>query len=345
MCSTKIAITASTAGSAATCSTARRKPCGDAAAASWTGPATTDSGGNAARNAAWVSDDRLATPRPASVHASAHTTPGPRALQTIPTQPPRGIGCSAKTAAASSRSSSPSQRITPALANSASTVESEAAIKAPVCELAARAPAEVRPALTASTGFARATRRATRPNLRGLPNDSRYRATTWVAGSCSQYCRTSLLERSALSPKETKAERPMPRRDMPSIAAAPNAPLWETKPTVPAGTSARPKVAVNDTAGSLLTTPMQLGPTSRIPVDRQASSSSASRAAPSGPASANPAVITTSAATPAAAHSRATPGTSSAGTATIARSTCPGTSPIERLARRLPMKSAFGLTG
>ena len=52
-------------------------------------------------------------------------------------------------------------------------MSSEAAISAPVCELAARAPALVLPALTARTGLARATRRATRPNLRGLPNDSR----------------------------------------------------------------------------------------------------------------------------------------------------------------------------
>ena len=95
----------------------------------------------------------------------------------------------------------------------------------------------------------------------------------------------------------------------------------------------------------MLTTPIEFGPTSRIPVDRHASSSSASRAAPSAPASANPAVITTSAETPASAHSRATPGTVSAGTATIARSTGPGVSFTDADARREPMKSAFGLTG
>ena len=114
---------------------------------------------------------------------------------------------------------------------------------------------------------------------------------------------------------------------------------------MPAGTSARPNVPVNATAGSVLTTPIEFGPTSRIPVARQASSSSASRPAPSAPASANPAVMTTSAATPASAHSRATAGTVSAGTATIARSTGPGVSLIDADARREPMKSAFGLTG
>ena len=144
-----------------------------------------------------------------------------------------------------------------------------------------------------------------------------------------------------MSPSETNADSPIPRRETPSIAAAPNAPLWETKPIVPAGTSARANVAVSDTSGCVLTTPMQFGPTSRIPLERHTSSSSASRAAPAGPASANPALITTSAATPAAAHSRATSGTVSAGTATIARST----SGVDGSARRLPTKSAFGLTG
>ena len=153
-----------------------------------------------------------------------------------------------------------------------------------------------------------------------------------------------MLERSALSPSETNALRPIPRRDMPSIAAAPKAPLWETKPTVPAGTSARANVPVSETSGALLTIPIEFGPTSRIPLCRQISSSSASRAAPSAPASAKPAVMTTSAATPASAHSRATSGTLSAGTATIARSTSPA-SLIVGAAAREPMKSAFGLTG
>ena len=44
-----------------------------------------------------------------------------------------------------------------------------------MCELAALAPAAVRPAFIATIGFVRATRRATRANLRGLPKDSRYK--------------------------------------------------------------------------------------------------------------------------------------------------------------------------
>ena len=130
-------------------------------------------------------------------------------------------------------------------------------------------------------------------------------------------------------------DSPIPRRDAPSIAAAPNAPLWDDEADRARRARRRGRTSrVSDTAGSVLTTPMQFGPTSRIPLARQTSSSSASRAAPSAPASANPAVMTTSAATPAAAHSRATPGTGSAGTATIARSTGPGVVRTDGAARR-----------
>ena len=60
----------------------------------------------------------------------------------------------------------------PALWNSASTAASDPA-SAAVCELAARAPALDVPALSATIGFRRARRPATRANFCGLPNDSR----------------------------------------------------------------------------------------------------------------------------------------------------------------------------
>jgi len=63
-------------------------------------------------------------------------------------------------------------RMTPAWWKSASTASSEPA-SAAVCEPAAFAPARVRPPFMARIGFVRATRRARRANLRGLPNDSR----------------------------------------------------------------------------------------------------------------------------------------------------------------------------
>ncbi len=77
-------------------------------------------------------------------------------------------------------------RITPACWNSASTVTSEAASSAPVCDELALAPAAERPLLTATIGLRRPTRRAIRENRRGLPNDSRYSRATEVSGSCSQ---------------------------------------------------------------------------------------------------------------------------------------------------------------
>ena len=102
-------------------------------------------------------------------------------------------------------------RITPACSNSESTVTSEAEISAPVCDDVARAPAAERPLLTATIGFLRATRRATRANLRGFPNDSRYSRMTLVSSSDSQYWIRSLPEMSALLPTETKEDRPSPR--------------------------------------------------------------------------------------------------------------------------------------
>ena len=64
-------------------------------------------------------------------------------------------------------------RITPDWRNRASTATSEPATRAPVWEPAARAPAAPRALFTATIGFARERRRATRANVRGLPNDSR----------------------------------------------------------------------------------------------------------------------------------------------------------------------------
>ena len=45
---------------------------------------------------------------------------------------------------------------------------------------------DARPLFTATTGLCRVIRRASRPNRRGFPNDSRYRSTTSVRGSSSQ---------------------------------------------------------------------------------------------------------------------------------------------------------------
>jgi hypothetical protein len=112
--------------------------------------------------------------------------PGPPALVTIPTRRPAGTGWLASSEATANSSPKLSVRITPACWNRASTVTSEAASSAPVCDDVALAPAAERPLLTASTGLVLATRRAMRANLRGLPNDSRYSSTRSVRLSCSQ---------------------------------------------------------------------------------------------------------------------------------------------------------------
>ena len=98
--------------------------------------------------------------------------PGPPALVTIPTRRPAGSGWVESSEATSSSSERVSARITPHCSKRASTVRSDAARRAPVCELAARAPTAERPLLTTTTGFCLPTRLATRANRRGLLNDS-----------------------------------------------------------------------------------------------------------------------------------------------------------------------------
>ncbi len=98
---------------------------------------------------------------------------------------------------------------------------------------------------------------------------------------------------------------------------------------MPGGGAVGAKVAFIETAGSVLSTPMQLGPTMRIPYLRTTAISRRSRSTPSPPTSRNPAEITTNPATPAAPHSSATAITCSFGTTIIASSTGSGTSAID----------------
>src|SRR5262249_6994357 len=94
-----------------------------------------------------------------------------------------------------------------------------------------------------------------------------------------------------------------------------------------------------------LTNPMQFGPTSLIPDDRQTPSNSSCAAFPSAPVSANPAEITHRARTPAAAHCRAASGTAQAGTATTASSAVSGNSLTLAEARPPATDFADGLIG
>jgi hypothetical protein len=201
-----------------------------------------------------------------------------------------------------------------------------------------------RPHLTATIGIVWDTRRATRANLRGLPNDSRYSRATCVCGSCSQYSSRSLPDRSALLPTDTNDDSPTPSLPAASMIAIPSPPLCDKKPDLPGIALGGANVALRRTSAAVLSTPRQLGPTNRIPASRHTPTSSRCRRAPSAPISLKPAEMTSSARTPTEPHSRATGTTCSAGTTTTARSTGPGIWVTERYAGRDWTTSARLLT-
>ena len=105
------------------------------------------------RSRAFVSSASVATSSPSASQASAHRIAGPPTLVTMPTRRPVGSGCVASSAAMSNRPSIVSARMTPAWRKRASTVTSEAATSAPVCDDVARAPAAERPLLIATIGL------------------------------------------------------------------------------------------------------------------------------------------------------------------------------------------------
>ena len=150
-----------------------------------------------------------------------------------------------------------------------------------------------------------------------------------MAGSSSQNCIRSLADTSARLPAETKVDRPKPRRITVSSSGMPSAPDWEKKPIRPRPGITGDSEALSDRAGSVLMTPRQFGPITRIPLARASATSSRCSSRPSGPASANPPLTTTRPSTPWPAQSRTTSSTWAAGTATSARSTGPGRSATE----------------
>ncbi len=77
----------------------------------------------------------------------------------------------------------------------------------------------------------------------------------------------------------------------------------------PAGGMVGANVAFIENSGSVLSTPMQLGPTRRIPCLRVMAASAASRTTPSPPTSLNPAEMTTRALTPFSPQASATSST------------------------------------
>ena len=136
----KMTTSASTLGSRATIRIASRYWSAVADAIMSTGFATLASPAATSRSAAWVDSASERDLEASASQASAQRIPGPPALVRIATRRPLGGGWLASSAATSNISSSVSVRITPHWRNRASTVTSEAASSAPVCELVARAP-------------------------------------------------------------------------------------------------------------------------------------------------------------------------------------------------------------
>ncbi len=121
--------------------------------------------------------------KPCALAVSAASMPIALELPTMPMRGPLGSGWCANTSAVSNSCASVSTRTTPAWSNRACTLDSSMSVEvAASCGRTA-----CRPDFTATTGLLRASLRARRANLRGLPNDSRYSSTTSVCGSVSQY--------------------------------------------------------------------------------------------------------------------------------------------------------------
>ncbi len=280
-----------------------------------------------ASGGAWdpMSTGSIPSRSPCARAVSAASIPIALEFPTIAIRAPRGNGWWANTSAVSNSCASVSTRTTPAWSNSACTLDSSISVDV----AASWGRTACLPDFTATTGLLRAIRRASRANLRGLPNDSRYSSTTSVCGSVSQYWSRSLPETSARLPAETNVDRPNPRASASARIAMPNAPDWQKNPVRPRRGSEGASVALSRTPGSALSTPSAFGPTTRIPCARASRTSRSSASAPCGPVSANPADTITSAFTPLASAASRTSSTCPAGTATTARSTGSGISVTE----------------
>ena len=88
---------------------------------------------------------------------------------------------------------------------------------------------------------------------------------TDVFASPSQYCSRSLLETSALLPTLTNVDNPRCRSVASSRIAMPSAPLCDNSDTVPLGGMIGENDALRRTSAVALSSPMQLGPTMRMP--------------------------------------------------------------------------------
>src|SRR6201999_3244739 len=183
-----------------------------------TGLPAAPNGGMNLRNAASRSGGIVISDNLLSMQASDNNTPEPPAPVMMTTFSPFGVGNTGMPRANSSMSRNDRARITPDWLNTSSYILSLPA-SAPVCELAALAPAEVRPAFSTTIGFFFDTRLATSAKARPSFRSSQCCAMIWVLSSCSKKVNRSSSSISDLLPRPTIAETPiLAEREKPMIA-------------------------------------------------------------------------------------------------------------------------------
>ena len=189
----------------------------------------------------------------------------------------------------------------PAAARAKSTTASSPT-REPVWDMAALAPARLRPVFRAMIGFVRATRAAVARNNRPLLMPSRCKTMMRVSGSSARYSRTSTTSRVAgIAHVDGLAQSPGEGRG----------PHLEGPGLGHHGEGSRRRVPGNvdkggGKAGKGVATPMVLGPSTLTPYSRARRTSSACSSAPRASASAKPWLITTSRwLMPCSAHSTA----------------------------------------
>ena len=127
----------------------------------------------------------------------------------------------------------------------------------------------------------------------------------FVLGSSTSRSAISPTARSTSLPTEISREKPMPRASARDSSAPIRLPLWLTTAQLPvrSRSTAKAALAVSAMAGSVLTVPMLLGPTRRMPVSRTTFASSSCSEAPAAPASAKPPARIDATLTPRRPHS------------------------------------------
>ncbi len=201
---------------------------------------------------------------------------------------------------------------------------------------AARAPAAVDPAFIRMTGFFAVASRATRRNRRPSSILSTYPRITRVSGSSERNSIISSSDKSALFPRLTTLENPIPAPTAQSRTPVRRAPDCEKKAITPGGGDPTAKEAFSLAWVSI--TPRQFGPTARTDVLARTSRRACSNDAPSPPISLNPAEITIAAFIPFSAKRGIASIMAGGGMTNTPRSTTPGIAPMS-LWKDLPRTS------